>query len=63
MKFFVLIGVLVMSSCSDTVVKPVPKKEPYEIITHGHKRVDDYYWMRLTDEQKNPKSQTNKQKK
>ena len=55
MKFFVLIGVLVMSSCSETVVKPVPKKEPYEIITHGHKRVDDYYWMRLTDEQKKSK--------
>ena len=43
MKFFVLIGVLVMSSCSETLVKPVPKKEPFEIITHGHKRVDDYY--------------------
>ena len=55
MKFFVLIGVLVMSSCSDPVVKPVPKKERYEIITHGHKRVDDYYWMRLNDEQKKSK--------
>ena len=46
MKFFVLIGVLVMSSCSETVVKPVPKKEPYEMITHEDKRVDNYYWMR-----------------
>ena len=63
MKFFVLIGVLVMSSCSKTVVKPVPKKKPYDIITHGHKRVDDYYWMRLTDEQKNLKPPTSKQKK
>ena len=55
MKFFVLIGVLIMSSCSEKLVKPVAKKEPYEIITHGHKRVDDYYWMRLTDEQKKSK--------
>jgi len=55
MKLFILIGVLIMSSCSETLVKPVPKKKPYEIITHGHKRVDDYYWMRLTDEQKKSK--------
>ena len=27
-------------------------KEPLEMINHGHKRIDDYYWMRLTDEQK-----------
>ena len=43
-----------MSSCSETVVKPVPKKEPYEIITHGDKRVDNYYWLR-DDKRKNRK--------
>ena len=25
---------------------PVVRKIPHEITTHGHTRVDDYYWMR-----------------
>ncbi|MBU2893331.1 S9 family peptidase [Colwellia sp. D2M02] len=29
-----------------SITAPVAKKVPYEIVTHGHKRVDDYYWMR-----------------
>ena len=41
-----------MSSCSEALVPPVPKKESYEITTHGDKRIDNYYWMRLSDEQK-----------
>lgn len=32
---------------------PVARKQPYEMSIHGHKRVDDYYWMR-DDERKNP---------
>lgn len=32
---------------------PKAKKIPYEISAHGQTRVDDYYWMRLSDEQKN----------
>ena len=55
MKIFILIGVLIMSSCSETLVPPVPKKVPYEITTHGDKRIDNYYWMRLSDEQKKSK--------
>ena len=50
-----------MSSCSQALVPPVPKKESYEITTHGDKRIDNYYWMRLSDEQKkskNPDEQT-----
>ena len=31
---------------------PIAKKIPFEITTHGHTRVDDYFWMRLSDEQK-----------
>ena len=49
MKFFILIGVLLMSSCSEALVPPVPKKESYEITTHVDKRIDNYYWMRLSD--------------
>ena len=50
-----------MSSCSEALVPPVPKKESYEITTHGDIRIDNYYWMRLSDEQKkskNPDEQT-----
>ena len=39
-----------MSSCNK--LPPDIKKIPYEMESHGHKRIDDYYWMRLTDEQK-----------
>ena len=42
-----------MSSC--TKLPPDIKKIPYEMEIHGQKRIDDYYWMRLTDEQKSAK--------
>ncbi len=32
--------------------KPMAGKVPFEITTHGHTRVDDYFWMRLSDDQK-----------
>ena len=32
---------------------PVAQKIPHEISTHGDTRIDNYYWMRLSDEQKN----------
>ena len=41
-----------MSSCSKPLIPPVAKKSPYEMKKHGSMRVDDYYWMRLTDDQK-----------
>jgi oligopeptidase B len=31
---------------------PNATKKPHEMTIHGDTRVDDYYWMRLTDEQK-----------
>ena len=61
MKNLVFIGVIIMSSCDKTLVPPIANKEPFEMTNHGHKRVDNYYWMRLTDEQKkskNPDAQT-----
>ena len=42
-----------MSSCAK--VPPDVKKIPYDMENHGHKRIDNYYWMRLTDEQKSAK--------
>ena len=32
---------------------PIAKKIPLKITTHNDIRVDDYFWMRLSDEQKN----------
>ena len=52
MKILLLLGVFIMSACSDDSETPTPLKKYHEIITHNHKRVDNYYWMRLTDEQK-----------
>lgn len=55
---FLLIG------CASEVKEPVPPtahKEPVELETHGDVRVDDYFWMRLSDAQKNaaePDAQT-----
>jgi oligopeptidase B len=42
---------------------PIAEKIAYEMEKHGDKRVDNYYWMKLTDEQKNatePDVQTKK---
>ncbi|ALO41913.1 S9 family peptidase [Pseudoalteromonas phenolica] len=36
-----------------TVTAPIAKKIPHEMEIHGHKRVDNYYWMR-DDERKDP---------
>ena len=61
MKNFAFIGFIIMFSCDLPLTPPIAKKEPFEMINHGHKRIDDYYWMRLTDEQKsskNPDAQT-----
>ncbi len=32
---------------------PLADKQPYKLEKHGDVRIDDYFWMRLTDEQKN----------
>ena len=42
---------------------PVAEKKDCVLVQHGHERVDPYFWMRLTDEQKNaetPDEQTQK---
>tara|TARA_A100001035_G_scaffold279317_1_gene280367 strand:- start:1041 stop:3128 length:2088 start_codon:yes stop_codon:yes gene_type:complete len=37
---------------NNSVTPPIAEKQPYEMIKHNDVRVDDYYWMRLTDDQK-----------
>ncbi len=47
----------------DDIKAPAAEKTPKELIAHGDTRIDDYYWMRLSDEQKkaeNPDEHTQK---
>lgn len=62
----ILFSALALASCStdnntDMIKAPVAKKIEHKITTHGDTRVDNYFWMRLSDEQKNaekPDAQT-----
>lgn len=35
------------------VAPPIAEKKPFELTLHGDTRTDEYFWMRLSDEQKN----------
>nr|WP_301400095.1 S9 family peptidase [Polaribacter huanghezhanensis] len=37
------------------ITPPIAEKIPVEIETHGDIRIDNYFWMRLSDQQKNAK--------
>ena len=52
MKLTLLISILVMTACTQNSTPPDATKKPLEMTIHGDTRIDDYYWMRLTDEQK-----------
>ena len=43
-------------SATVAIQPPKPEKIPHEVETNGHKRVDNYHWMRLTEEQRNSDS-------
>ncbi len=58
------VGILLVCSCQNTqqesmtnkiegLQTPVAAQKDSVIVTHGHERVDPYFWMRLTDDQKN----------
>jgi oligopeptidase B len=32
---------------------PIAKKVPFKLVQHDHERIDEYHWMRLTEEQRN----------
>ncbi len=55
MKHLTLISTLLLSACMQNSTPPDVAKKPHEMTIHGDTRVDDYYWMRLTDEQKSAK--------
>ena len=45
------------------VQPPIAEKIPYELAAHGMKRVDNYYWMKLSEQQKNAATTDNQAKK
>lgn len=52
--------IVLATACNSTSEKkteeipaPVAEKKPFEITSNGNTRVDNYFWMRLSDEQKN----------
>lgn len=64
MKKFIPFGILgIIVSCSSTsdtpqnmITPPQAKKIEKKISMHGDDRIDNYFWMRLSDEQKNAKN-------
>ncbi len=59
-QFIAVLSLTFATSCKQEIMKvdidaPVAEKTPKELEKHGDVRVDNYYWMRLTDEQKNAK--------
>ncbi|MEA1882727.1 MAG: S9 family peptidase [Candidatus Marinimicrobia bacterium] len=55
MKHLTLISTLLLSACMQNSTPPDAAKKPHEMTIHQDTRIDDYYWMRLTDEQKSAK--------
>lgn len=52
---FLMIGLasVLLAACSQNPKAPVAKQVPYVMEEFGGQRVDPYFWMRLSDEQKN----------
>ena len=49
---------------NNTIVEaPIAEKIPTEMTMHGDSRVDNYFWMRLSDEQKEAKNKDDQTKK
>jgi len=64
LTLFIIAGCNYNKTTTETSMQPPDaEKLPKELVSHGDVRVDDYYWMKLTDEQKNaaePDEQTRK---
>ena len=58
----VVFSLIFASSCKDTtsmkanITPPIAEKNPKELTIHDDTRIDNYFWMRLTDEQKTAKN-------
>lgn len=61
-KSFTAFLLLLLAACSSksdlenankmNIKAPIAEKIPFELKIHGETRIDNYYWMRLSDEQK-----------
>ncbi len=59
---FVALSALLLAACTQqdktaALKPPVAEKIEKELTKHGDTRIDNYYWMRLSDEQKNAEVQ------
>jgi oligopeptidase B len=69
-NFRLIIALIIIAGCNTTetttdmgMQPPDAEKIPKELVSHGDVRLDNYYWMKLGDEQKNasePDEQTQK---
>jgi oligopeptidase B len=56
---FIVLSITFATACKNNTMKitdakvPLATKEPKKLEKHGDVRVDDYFWMRLSDDQKN----------
>ena len=56
-----ILSLIFAAACKDKkmndikIKAPVAEKVPHKLEKHGDKRIDNYFWMRLSDEQKNAK--------
>jgi len=41
-----------MNACTKNLSLPEASQKPHKLTLHGETRIDNYYWMRLTDDQK-----------
>lgn len=48
-----------MENTSTEIKAPIASKKDCVMTWHGHKRIDPYFWMRLTDEQKTAETPDN----
>ena len=55
-KFLLLITIIFFACMNQSKIPPDATMKPLELTMHNNTRIDNYYWMRLTDEQKNAKA-------
>ena len=55
-KFLLSITIIFFACMNQSKTPPDASIKPFELTMHNDTRIDNYYWMRLTDEQKNAKT-------
>ena len=70
LQLSVLISIIFASGCksdkhmsTDDLIAPSAEKQAKSLTIHNSTRIDNYFWMRLTDEQKTAKNKDNQTQK